>query len=237
MKKVVLPRPADISTYIESYYQWKYSNDENAGKVIKNLENLLEKSQPGTQYNQYLSLYYGTVIDISDSIYELDQIYSSKIKEVDRWYRNELNEISKEIPTVKKKFEMAFSYGLEAVISFYITQFLMNYVPEDISKDAAGGLMFVSFLGLMWGVHGYYKHKKSKIYNTRAKELNKLKEEYSNKKRALLRRGELRARFYWYEYVEGKLIDKLTVDYISKEDGTSESLIKYIFDKFRELIS
>ena len=230
-KYVELPKPADIPTYIEAYFQYKYKKNSDAKVLIDNLESLLD-SVDSESVKQYLLLYYGTVYDVADSLDELEKRRASLESEVESWYKKEISKISDDIPKKKKEVEKALSYGLEAVLSYYITQSLINYLPPEISNEATGGVMFVSFLGLMFLVDTYYRRKKSKLFKKRENELNNIKEWYTSRKRELFKRGETRAELYWKEHIEGKNV-KDTVDYVSKQDGTHPGLIGMIISKIK----
>ena len=230
-KYVEIPKPADVPTYIEAYFQYKYKNNSDAKVLVDNLESLLD-SVDSDSVKQYLLLYYGTVYDVADSLNELEKRKESLESEVESWYKKEIEKISDSLPKKKKEVEKALSYGLEAVLSYYITQSLIHYLPQDISNEATGGVMFVSFLGLMFVVDTYYRRKKSKLFKKREDELNDIKEWYTRRKRELFKRGETRAELYWEEHIEGKNV-KDTVDYVSKQDGTHPGLIEALIAKIK----
>ncbi len=229
---VPLPRPPDIVTYIELYYQYKFLENKDAGIVIEGLEKIIEGEENPIK-KQYLNLYYGTICDVADSLHELEQNYSAKRNEIERWYKKQISEIEGTVPKRKKEVERALSYGIEALVSYYITQALIRFVPEEISKEATGGIMFVSFLALMYSVDTYYRHKKSKIYEKMSKELDKLKNWYTDRKRELFRRGEIRAEIYWKEYIEGKQVKRNTVEYVASKDGTKRSILRCMVENLR----
>jgi len=120
-KAVALPRPADITTYIEAYYQYKYAKNDDLKLVVDSLESLIndQTSQP---IKQYLTLYYGTVCDVADSLHELEEKRASLEDEINKWYKKELTVVEGSVPQRKKEIEKALSYGLEAVLSYYITR-------------------------------------------------------------------------------------------------------------------
>lgn len=232
---LALPRPSDIATYIEAYYQYKFLGNDDTKILVESLENLI-KNESSPAKKQYLVLYYGTICDVADSLSGLEKDYNTKKDEIKNWYKHRIEKIENNAPQKKKEIERAFSYGLEALLSYYITQALITYVPEDVSTEATGGIMFISFLFVMYTVDEYYRHKKSKLYSSMSRELNKLKEWYTDKKRELFSRGEIRASLYWKEYIEGKRIVKDTVNYVARRDGTG-GVFSYLISKFKTLIS